>query len=182
MNGTPQDWVKTVTELRHQIRPFCTTNPRFDAIDQRLADILDTIEQQKLSLQVFSQDVHQAGEVVNLLVAQPDFASACRIFTASQPNTWFLDPLIVAPALRFNSQDQRFLLLNQAQVYTLGRGEHCSLPVDDSYLFVSSQHCQIAYDRSTALWTIEDTSRNGTFINGTRLTQKTSLQSGDRII
>lgn len=182
MNNTLHDWAEMATDLRHQISPFCTTNPRFEALDKKLADILDTIEKKNLSLQVFSQDAHQANGVVKLLDAQPDLASACRIFTSSQPRTWFLDPSIVAPALRFNGPSQHFLLLNPAQAYTLGRGEQCSLQVADSYLFVSGEHCRIEYEHSTAAWTIKDTSTNGTFINGERLSQRTGLRSGDRIV
>ncbi|PSN13164.1 hypothetical protein C7293_17070 [filamentous cyanobacterium CCT1] len=182
MNNTLQDWAQTATELRHQIRPLCTNNPRFVAIDQKLVQILETIEQKNLSLQIFSQAAQQADGVVKFLVTQPDLAAICRVFTAPQPKTWSLDPSLVAPALRFNRPSQQFLSLNQTQTYTLGRGEHCSLQVDDSYLFVSSEHCHIEYDRSMAAWTIEDTSRNGTFINGERLSQKVGVRSGDHIV
>lgn len=182
MSDTLKDLTETVTELRHQIRPLCKTNPRFEAIDQKLADILVTIEQRQLSLQVFSQNVHQAERVANLLNTQSELASACRIFSASQPRTWSLDPSIITPALRFNRSSQHFLSLNPAQVYTLGRAEQCSLQVDNSHLFVSGEHCRVEYHPSTAAWTIEDTSKNGTFINGERLSQKHELRSGDRII
>lgn len=182
MSDTLNDLTETVTELQHQIRPLCKSNPRFEAINQKLADILATIKQRQLSLQVFSQNVHQAERVANLLNAQPELASACRIFSASQPRIWSLDPSIMTPALRFNRSSQHFLSLNPAQVYTIGRAEQCSLQVDNSHLFVSGEHCRVEYHPSTAAWTIEDTSKNGTFINGERLSQKNELRSGDRII
>lgn len=182
MSNTLQDWTKSVTELRHQIHPFCLTNPRFEAIDKKLAAILDTIEKKNISLQIFSQNAHQADGVVKLLVAQSELASVCHIFTSSQAKTWSLNSSIAASALRFKMPSQQFLFLDQTQSYTLGRGEQCSLQVEDSYLFVSSQHCRIEYDHSTSAWTIEDASRNGTFVNGERLGQKIGLQSGDRIV
>ena len=72
---------------------------------------------------------------------------------------------------------QKFLL--DRPVTTIGRSSMNDLPIADKML--SRQHARIVKDGNGGL-SIEDMgSRNGTFVNGERLTALLSLKSGDRI-
>jgi serine phosphatase RsbU (regulator of sigma subunit)/pSer/pThr/pTyr-binding forkhead associated (FHA) protein len=72
---------------------------------------------------------------------------------------------------------QKFLL--DKPVVTIGRSSVNDLPIADKML--SRQHARIMRDGGAGL-TIEDMgSRNGTFVNGERLTAALPLKSGDRI-
>jgi len=64
-------------------------------------------------------------------------------------------------------------------VTTIGRSSMNDLPVSDKML--SRQHARIVRDTDGGL-TVEDLgSRNGTFLNGERLTMVQPLKPGDRI-
>jgi pSer/pThr/pTyr-binding forkhead associated (FHA) protein len=67
------------------------------------------------------------------------------------------------------------LFLNKA-VTTFGRGEDCDIVLDGET--VSRKHCEIR--RLGTIFLLEDSSRNGTFINGERTIQA-KLNDGDQI-
>ncbi|MDQ2977817.1 MAG: FHA domain-containing protein, partial [Acidobacteriota bacterium] len=72
---------------------------------------------------------------------------------------------------------QKFLL--DRTVTTIGRSSMNDLPIPDKML--SRQHARIVRDGNGSL-AIEDMgSRNGTFVNGEKLTALLPLKSGDRI-
>ena len=73
--------------------------------------------------------------------------------------------------------NQRFdLASNQL---TMGRGQQCDIPVDDSS--ASRSHAQIRFEPQ-GVWAISDLgSTNGTLVNNMRITGTRALQEGDRI-
>jgi len=61
---------------------------------------------------------------------------------------------------------------------SIGRASDCTIPIKDRYL--SRRHAEILPSRGG--WVLKDCgSANGTFLNGKRVEQEQSLQSGDRI-
>lgn len=61
---------------------------------------------------------------------------------------------------------------------TIGRAPGCAIVVDDAY--VSSLHTRV-YRRQDA-WFVEDLgSKNGTFVNGTPVTDPRGVRTGDRL-
>ena len=67
------------------------------------------------------------------------------------------------------------LRLEKAEL-TLGRGEECDITLDGDTL--SRVHCRIL--RLGSMFLIEDTSRNGTYVNGKRI-QQAQLQDRDQV-
>jgi diguanylate cyclase (GGDEF)-like protein len=60
----------------------------------------------------------------------------------------------------------------------LGRASTCEVRVDDEG--ISRQHAQVRHDNGRA-WLEDMASRNGTFVNGIKLTAPTELHQGDKI-
>lgn len=183
MSSSLNEFTQTLQDLRHKISGSWQQNPKFEAIDQSLAVILDRVAQKKQTVQVFSQDVRQGQAIATLLAAQGDLATRCQIVVAPRPRIWAPDPSLLTPLLQILSPNPSYLGLNPDQNYTLGRDPDCSIPLTEADHFVSGHHARLAYNASTATWIIQDTSRNGTFINGKRLepNQQGEIQSGDRI-
>jgi pSer/pThr/pTyr-binding forkhead associated (FHA) protein len=65
-----------------------------------------------------------------------------------------------------------------AETYLIGRDERLSIPIED--IQVSRTHAQIIYN-SLGFWIEDLNSRNGTFVNGMRITGKAPLRNGDTI-
>lgn len=60
---------------------------------------------------------------------------------------------------------------------TIGRGQDVHLRINDTQ--ASRRHAQLTVTESGDCWVTDLGSANGTFVNGTRLTEPTRLQSGD---
>jgi two-component system, cell cycle response regulator len=72
----------------------------------------------------------------------------------------------------------KVLSIPQGEVSTLGRSGDCTFPFDDASL--SRQHARVM--RVGAEYILrDDGSRNGTFVNNTRLAKAETLRNGDRI-
>lgn len=75
--------------------------------------------------------------------------------------------------------DGEFLYPLRIGVNTLGRSSDNDIVVDDAY--ASRRHCAILV-HSTEMFELHDTaSKNGTYLNGTRLSGPVLLKSGDEI-
>jgi len=75
------------------------------------------------------------------------------------------------------SNSGEMLVLDRNET-TLGRAEECTIQILDSG--VSRQHCRLS--REKLHFFIEDLgSRNGTYVNGRRISSKTELQDGDKV-
>jgi len=74
--------------------------------------------------------------------------------------------------------EQRWTLPAEADTITIGRASNADirLQADDQ---ISRIHARLARDGAT--WTLHDESRNGTGLNGHRITAPTALSTGDRI-
>lgn len=60
--------------------------------------------------------------------------------------------------------------------YILGRKEDCDLVLNDGS--ISRKHCRI-FKRRGEMWLVDLESRNGTFLNGSRLEEERPLRDGD---
>jgi predicted component of type VI protein secretion system len=70
------------------------------------------------------------------------------------------------------------LALNEGQ-FVVGRSATCQLSLDDA--LISRRHAMIVVSGETV--TVEDlASRNGVLVNGTRITAKTTIRPGDKIV
>lgn len=66
-----------------------------------------------------------------------------------------------------------------ANPFVVGRGPNCSLPLDES--LASREHANIIFE-SGSYWLVDQGSRNGTLLNGEKVTAKKELRDGDEII
>lgn len=71
---------------------------------------------------------------------------------------------------------QRYRLANDS--YTLGRSRLCEIPIPHQYL--SRQHSRLEL-RNDAWWVVDLGSKNGTFVNDSRISEPTRVEAGDRI-
>jgi pSer/pThr/pTyr-binding forkhead associated (FHA) protein len=86
------------------------------------------------------------------------------------PRIWvFLDP----------NGAKEYLLPEEGASLTVGRGEECSIQLPDPMRTVSTLHAKI--ERSWAGVFLYDTSTNGVFVNGKRVTEAVALTDEDRI-
>ena len=173
-----------VEELRSQILPYCQDNPRFQAVDERLAEISDITRAGKSSLQLVSQNHTFNENVAKFLQSYPVLAEYFDCFIDKRPKTWSLNQSKFKTTLRRTGSKNNFLELNPSKTHSIGRAEGCDIPVEDRYLLVSGHHAHLRFDENCQRWLIKDTSRNGTFVNGEKLhlDQDHELNSGDQII
>jgi len=75
--------------------------------------------------------------------------------------------------------DKEFIYPLKVGVNTLGRSGDNDVVVEDS--FVSRRHCAILVHAGRGCELHDTASKNGTYLNGTRLAGPTALKSGDEI-
>jgi hypothetical protein len=75
--------------------------------------------------------------------------------------------------------DREFIYPLQVGVNTLGRSGDNDVVVADA--FVSRRHCAIVVHHGSGCELHDTASKNGTYLNGVRITGPTSLKSGDQI-
>jgi pSer/pThr/pTyr-binding forkhead associated (FHA) protein len=66
-----------------------------------------------------------------------------------------------------------------ANPFIIGRGQSCSLPLDES--LASREHVHVVFENGS-FWLIDQGSRNGTMLNGDKVTGKKELRDGDEIV
>lgn len=67
-----------------------------------------------------------------------------------------------------------------APTYTLGRASDCDVLLPENDAMVSRHHARMDRD-SGGQWWIVDSSTNGTYVNGEKLSGRRALQSGDQV-
>jgi len=75
--------------------------------------------------------------------------------------------------------DREFVFPLKVGINTLGRSAENDVPVDD--LYVSRRHCIILVHSNGSCEIYDTASKNGTYLNGKRVTQPTRLRPGDEI-
>jgi hypothetical protein len=75
--------------------------------------------------------------------------------------------------------DREFLYPLKVGVNTLGRCRDSDVVVEDD--FVSCRHCAVVVHQTGACELHDTASRNGTYVNGTRVAGPVLLQSGDEV-
>ena len=65
-----------------------------------------------------------------------------------------------------------------ANPFVIGRGQNCNLPLDEA--LASREHVHILFENG-AFWLADQGSRNGTLLNGDKVTGKKELRDGDEI-
>src|SRR5579872_2164954 len=84
-----------------------------------------------------------------------------------------------APFLKFEDGDGREIPLNSGDVWKIGRTEQNAVVLPDD--MVSRNHAVIQKFQGGEFYLIDMGSRNGSFINGRRLTAPVALRDGDRL-
>ena len=70
--------------------------------------------------------------------------------------------------------------VREGQRYSFGKDQSNDYPIDD--LTVSRQHCSLIRSRGSSFVMLDDTSSNGTFVNGDKvMKQKKELKWGDKV-
>jgi len=175
-----------VQALQTQIAPYCEVNPRFQALHRALNEVQRTLQLGKLTLQIVSAHPGQFETILLALTQSSPLASLCQVVVSRQPKTHQIDGSLFLPGIRLQMSGQvpKFRLLKPLQTYQAGRADDCEWVLPHHCLFVSGHHAQFTYNAETSAWEIQDTSRNGTFVNGKRLDreEKRQLKTGDRIL
>jgi pSer/pThr/pTyr-binding forkhead associated (FHA) protein len=84
-----------------------------------------------------------------------------------------------AATLNFWLQDREFIDPLKVGLNTVGRSQDNDVVIEDSY--VSRRHCAILVHASNTCEVHDTASKNGTYLNGQRLSGPTRLNSGDEI-
>ena len=87
--------------------------------------------------------------------------------------------LLPAPFLKFEDGDEREIPLNSGNVWKIGRTEQHAVVLPDD--MVSRNHAMIQHEGGE-FYLIDMGSRNGSFVNGRRLTAPVALRDGDRLV
>lgn len=85
--------------------------------------------------------------------------------------------LLSPPFLKFESEDGREIPLNSGNVWKIGRTEQNAVVLSDD--MVSRNHAMIQQLEDGEFYLIDMGSRNGSFVNGRRLTAPVALRDGD---
>ena len=86
---------------------------------------------------------------------------------------------VPAPFLKFENEDGREIPLSSGNVWKIGRTEENAVVLPDDS--VSRNHAIIQRLEGGEFYLIDMGSRNGSFVNGRRLTAPFALQDGDRL-
>ena len=84
-----------------------------------------------------------------------------------------------APFLKFEDGDGREIPLISGNVWKIGRTEENAIVLPDD--MVSRNHAMIQQLEGGEFYLIDMGSRNGSFVNGRRLTAPVALRDGDRL-
>jgi len=146
---------------------FCMVDPRLNSLH------LDPErrEQFRRAREVLLQS--RGTETVHIEHLQENERKSNQTFIANTGGS------IPSSTLDFWLVDRDYIYPLKFGLNTLGRSADNDVVVDD--LFVSRRHCAILvhHDRTCVVQDIA--SKNGTFVNGTRITSPTKLQLGDEI-
>jgi pSer/pThr/pTyr-binding forkhead associated (FHA) protein len=119
-----------------------------------------------------------------LLQARGDqtvYTERCReAAPASGPGTVMQAPVAVSPGVNFWLQDRDSCIYPlEVGVNTIGRAPDNDVVVEDA--FASRRHCAVLLHSDDGCELHDTASKNGTFLNGVRLTKPTRLRHGDEI-
>jgi pSer/pThr/pTyr-binding forkhead associated (FHA) protein len=84
-----------------------------------------------------------------------------------------------ASGVRFWLQDREYIYPLKVGLNTVGRSEDNDVVIDDAY--ISRRHCAIVVHASDTCELHDTASKNGTYLNGRRLSGPTRLSYGDEI-
>jgi len=99
----------------------------------------------------------------------------------SDPGTTFIHNKGGAPppSLEFWLLDRDFIYPLKIGLNTMGRSSDNDVIVED--LYVSRRHCAVLVHHDNSCTLHDTASKNGTFLNGTKIAGPTKLKSGDEI-
>ena len=86
---------------------------------------------------------------------------------------------VPAPFLKFEDGDGREIPLNSGNVWKIGRTEQSAVVLPDD--MVSRNHAMIQQLEGGGYYLIDMGSRNGSFVNGHRITAPVALRDGDHL-
>jgi membrane-bound lytic murein transglycosylase D len=69
--------------------------------------------------------------------------------------------------------------IGEGERLLIGKSDNCKIRIDSDGL-VSRNHAQLSYEKGI-LWIEDSGSRNGTFVNGKRISSKTMIRSNDKV-
>jgi hypothetical protein len=108
-----------------------------------------------------------------------DEASSTCIRQVAEKNEAPADPKKAPGDLEFWLVDREFIYPLKVGVNTLGRSADNDVVVED--LYVSRRHCAVLVHHDKTCELHDTASKNGTFLNGSRIPGPTPLKSGDEI-
>jgi pSer/pThr/pTyr-binding forkhead associated (FHA) protein len=99
--------------------------------------------------------------------------------TGHMPGNVKADPALAATGVRFWLIDSEGAYPLHVGINAVGRSADCDVVVQDA--FVSRRHCAVLVHATCGCELHDIASKNGTFLNGVKLTGPTHLHSGDEI-
>jgi hypothetical protein len=127
------------------------------------------------------QDYRRAREALLQSRGQQTLYAECQHSDDAEPSSTFIRNLDAgAPVhLDYWLVDKEFIYPLRVGLNTVGRASDNDVILQDSY--VSRRHCAILVHSDQSCELHDTASKNGTYLNGTRLGTPVSLKSGDEI-
>ncbi|MBD2088584.1 FHA domain-containing protein [Microcoleus sp. FACHB-1515] len=157
-----------------------------------LKQIRSNLEFDKLNVYVLSADVALAESFRQRFNSYPALDSIYQLQVQELTKSEVGELKATSSAfliLQEQPETTRHYALSTKPILTVGRQPGCDFHIPDHYIRVSGQHLEIHFcsgsDRTSAHeWHVRnsDCCRNGTYINGERLTETRILKSGDRVV
>ncbi len=183
-------------EIQQFVVARTAQNETFQIVEQELVKIADSLRQGKLTIQIVSRNPVPAQALQNFLSSYkplPEFYHFQTMLLLGEPEQAAPEPA-AALILQASSgsttglQQTRYELPINHRV-VIGRDDsQCQICLPDQYAWVSGRHAEIQsvlnseVDSSRPNWQICNlNSTNGTYLNGQRLEDRQTVQSGDRI-
>jgi hypothetical protein len=161
-------------------------------LTQSLEHTRNNLELDKLSVYIISADIVLANSFQQRLNSYPTLDNTHQFQVHELARQEVEKPKAISSAfliLQEQAEVTQHYALSTGPILMLGRQPGCDFHIADRYIRVSGQHLEIhfcsANDRTTThQWKIKnsDRCRNGTYINGERLTGEHILKLGDRLV
>ncbi|MBD2095666.1 FHA domain-containing protein [Trichocoleus sp. FACHB-591] len=163
-----------------------------DSLTQSLEHIRSNLELDKLNVYIISADIALAESFQQRFSFYPTLDNTYQ-FQVHELTKREVEKSKDSPSAFLAFQEQAEITqrypLSTAPILTVGRQRGCDFYISDRYTRVSGQHLEIRFypagDRITPhQWHVKnsDRCRNGTYVNGERLTEERILKSGDRLV
>ncbi len=194
--------IQSLQEMHKFLTATGAEDPTFKTVAGKLSSLSATIKAGQLKFQIVSQSPPLAYAVAKLVESSATLPALYQFQTTTLPGqsqrteipikaVEYARTELAAPEpvlLQFTDRDREKPIshcLPKNGKLLIGRRPDCQIQIPQQYSFASGHHAEIVpvpgADNSFGNWQICDTSTNGTYINGQKISGCQTLQADDRI-